>query len=756
MTAPIHPLRLLTLLTAALWLVACSAPSSKPLPEVPWLDRFEARPETTEPAIAWTQKGQQSLAPDRSHAILKADSRRQSLVTDARHSWQTTLDLDAPGALVWSTISLKQETISLEQESAALQGTSASIEWHTETSRELLWQDRVGDTWQEKQIALPTGPGTLRLVSGGAVAWAELHGSPEKPASREASATGERPNLVLISIDTVRSDHLSTYGYGRPTSPELDRLAAESWLFERSFSASTWTLPSTASMLSGLMPSQHGLRSLHDRLPERIDTLAERLRRLGYRTAAFTDGGFASPNWGLAQGFERYDVTPGDAWVPKDVAVITEQASRWLRHNHRRPYFLFLHTYETHRPYTNSEGFAEPFADPDYNGPFQHVADIHPNQVPPLTEADLRQVVALYDGEIRRADHYLGRLLEQMRQATDWQRTAVLVTSDHGEELMEHGDFEHGFGKVFDVNVRVPFILKPPHNDQGSAVGQRFSMPVSGLDVVPTLLTLADGPLDPAMVGRSLVDARGRVDPRQAPILVHGINSFHDANEERLRLDQAGVAVIFDRVRERVDWYDMQEDPLMQQPRSPFDGAAAEGAAQRLQGILGWMHDGTLAVRLADDLTAVRIPAGSKIAPLGVWDGWLWHAAPQADRQTTDGWQPRLTPGQSHYLVFTPRPGAPASDASAGWYVETQRAAPAGDSAAEDSAAGDSTIGTSNATWTSEPLTVDASRPFTWHPFGSDLPPVGALFPTASSFQPDATRLSDDSLNELKALGYIQ
>ncbi len=697
---------------------------------------------------AFTQKGRQSLAPDRSHAILKALSRRQSLVTDGQHSWQRALNLSAPGRLVWSMISLEVDTAATNDDAPSdtppnkpTEPTDTSIEWHTQTSQEVLWQGKAGDQWTSEQVTLPVGPGTLRLVSRGAVAWAELYASGEEPASTEL------PNLVLISIDTVRSDHLSAYGYQHPTSPELERLAEESWLFERSYSASTWTLPSTASLLSGLMPSQHGLRTLNDRLPERVDTLAERLRRRGYRTAAFTDGGFAGPNWGLAQGFERYDVTPGDAWIPKDVAVIVERASEWLRDNHRRPYFLFLHTYETHVPYTDTEGFAETFADPKYSGRFQQVADIHPDEVPPLSEADLRQIVALYDGEIRRADHYLGRLLDQMRQSDNWPHTAVLVTSDHGEEMMEHGDLEHGYGKVFDPNVRVPFILKPPHNDQGSPVGQRFPMPVSGLDVVPTLLTLAGGGPDNAMAGRSLVNDRGRVDPRQAPILVHGINSFPDSNEERLRLDQSGVAVIFDRVRSQVSWYDVGVDPQMQLPRSEFDDPAASTAAQRLQGILGWMHDGTLTARLADDLTAVRIPADSRIAPIGLWDGWLWHPAPAAAKGSDGTWQRRLNPGQPHYLVFAPRPEAAGGEGAASWYLEGQRA---------DDGGGSSMDRPSIEKWTPEPLAVDPSQPFTWHPFASDLPPQGALFPTASSFRPDATQLSDDSLKELKALGYLQ
>ena len=727
----------MTLLASLLCLAGCQAAPSEPAPEAPWLDRFEPWPEAAEPVVAFTRKGRQTLAADQSHAIVKALSRRQSLVTAPGQGWQRSLDLPSSGTLAWSIISIEEDAPAPQDGTATsappADDTEAWIEWHHGASKRDLWRGKATDQWTEEQVSLPTGPGTLRLASDGAVAWAELYSASEPPTANDL------PNLVLISLDTVRSDHLSTYGYERPTSPELDRLAEESWVFERSYSASTWTLPSTATLLSGLMPSQHGLRSLKERLPQRVDTLAERLRRRGYRTAAFTDGGFAGLDWGLAQGFERYDVTPGSAWIPKDVAVIVERAGEWLRQNRSAPYFLFLQTYEAHQPYTNLEGFADPFIAAAYAGRFSQGAALPPEEAAGLSEADLQQMVDLYDGEIRRADHYLGRLLDQMRRSPDWQRTAVLVTSDHGEEMMEFGDIDHGYGKVFDPNVRVPLILKPPHNGDGSPVGQRFPMAVSGLDVVPTLLALAGTPAGPEMAGRTLLDDRGRVDPRQAPILIHGTNSFPDADEERLRLDQSEVAVIFDRVRQDTAWYDLRVDADTQHPHHQFDDPAAIAAAQRLQGILAWMHDGTLTARLADDVSAVRIPTDSRMAPIGLWDGWLWHAAPTVTDERIGPWQQSLTPGQPHYLIFAPRTRVAKS--GTGWHLEVQQE-----------------VGGEPSTdrWTPVALSVDPSQPFTWHPFASDLPPEGSLFPTASSFQPDALQLTDESLNELKALGYLQ
>ncbi len=675
------------------------------------------------------------LALDQPQRVAVDFSQRRAVVTTGEHTWSVPLDGLGGQHVRWSVAAL---TLSREgsdaKEGTGVQDVEAWLTWRQSEepgsdNPQELWRGTASHQWLSQDVELPEAGGTLTLHSAAPVAWAEFHllphGATGLTATRQPNAL---PNLVLVSIDTVRSDHLSAYGYGRPTSPQLERLAAESHLFERSFSASTWTLPSTASLLTGLLPAQHGLRRLNQNLVPAIDTLAEHLAHLGYCSAAITDGGFVSYGVGFAQGFERYDVTRGPAWATKDVAQIVQQAESWLAQHHGGPFFLFVHTYEAHQPHTNAEGFADDFIDPAYGGRFQQKASLHPDEADSLSDADRRHLVDLYDGEIRRADHYLGQLFDTLRQSPAWDHTAVLVTSDHGEEFFEHGDIDHGFGKVYDPNVRVPMIFKPPAQAQGTAVGQRFDGPVSGLDVVPTLLTLAGVELPEDLPGRSLVDTRGRVDPRPAPVLVHGTNSFPDRNEERWRLDEGDVAVIFDRVRKRPQWFDLTQDTQLQEPQSTFRDADPVTAARRLQTAIAWSSDGPFIARLDDDLTAVRIPDGSKIAPQGVWDGWSWHQAPAKAATPVSI---SVVPGQVLHLVFGVRKGQENSP----WTLEVQRDGTGAD-----------------VPW--QPLTLETST-YRWHPFGAELPPASVLFPTAASFQPGVSQLTDAARRELEALGYL-
>jgi hypothetical protein len=325
-----------------LLLCGCRPPAPPAAGDRHWIGRF----------AAVGGAGEEIPVPER---VSVAGSERPALVTGGGISWQTPAGELEGGTLAFS-IAAPGEA-----------GGIAVVERNGPGGEreELLRIEVAPGTWIRRRLPLERrdSPGDDdRLVlrsDGAAVAWAEIHWLPAAVGSRVRLVIP--PDVVLVSIDTLRADHLSSYGYRRPTSPNLDRLADESLLFTRSSSASTWTLPSTATLLTGLLPAQHGLRRLGHRLPPEVETLAERLREHGYRTAAITDGGFVGPDWGFSQGFERYDATAGEAWAPKDVAVIAEAASRWIEENRFHPFFLFVHTYETHKPYANREGFADDF-----------------------------------------------------------------------------------------------------------------------------------------------------------------------------------------------------------------------------------------------------------------------------------------------------------------------------------------------------------------------------------------------------------
>jgi arylsulfatase A-like enzyme len=507
-----------------------------------------------------------------------------------------------------------------------------------------VYQTVVGSEWQTHRFEL--GGETQRDVEiafrsagPGEVAWAELY-----VTRARAQAT---PNLVLVIIDTLRSDHLSCYGYPLMTSPNLDRLASEGLLFVNSFSTSTWTLPSVATLLTGLLPDQHGLKSIDNSLSAKVETVAERLRDAGYRTAAFTDGGFLEPRWGFSQGFDRYDSTAGEAWQPKDVSVIEADASAWLRENRFSPFFLLVHTYETHQPYRFRSGYSEKFLG-DEAAPPENDEILAWDLAGKPDDGDfLKRVLALYDGEIARADHHIGRLVETLREIGQYDNTAIVVTSDHGEEFLEHGGVEHGAGKVFNENIRVPLLIKPP---AASRAG-RVDTPVSGLDIAPTILQIAGLGQTDNQAGRSLL-APALSELVSRNVFAHGLNSFPQLNEERYRLDGGGRAVVFDRVRDRLSFFDLENDPGMRRAMGPTRLPAGDDLVERLQYILAWSSGrARYLVRLPADTTGLALTRESSVTSAVLWEG-LTH------RMLEIGARHRLSSEFPHAVAFDLEPSA--------------------------------------------------------------------------------------------------
>jgi arylsulfatase A-like enzyme len=542
------------------------------------------------------------------------------------------------------------------------------------------------------------------------------------------------PNLLLISIDTLRADHLSLDGYPRPTTPRLDRFAADALVFDRSYASSTWTLPSHGSMLTGLLPDQHGLRHLPDRLSPEVPTLAGMLRDAGYRTAGITDGGFLGPQWGFASGFDSYEVSPGQPWEPKDVAPIAAKARRWLEAGPERPFFLFVHTYEVHQPYRNVEGFADPFLEPGIEGRYTEVANVFAR--PPPTDEQLPRVIALYDGGVHRADHYIGGLLEWMGEAGLLDDTAVVVTSDHGEEFREHGHLEHAVGSVFDENLRVPLIVRPP-GGTGETAPRRIATPVTGLDVTPTLLALAGLPPPPGAAGRSLRDVAAD-PPEVRTVVMDGINSLPELNESRLRLDRGDATVVVDRVRNIAVHYDRAADPEM---RRPVEVRTDRGPVRRMQETLVWLGPGPLAACLPAGLAAVSFDPGSRLVPQGLWNGLTWVEPPAAGDGAV---RLALDPARRACLALAVRPGA-AGPAGRAVRVEGAVSGPlrlAGPVAADPAAA--------------DPAATDPGRRVAWRPLGELPLPEATLVVTGDAHAAEQATLDSETEAELRALGYLR
>jgi len=274
------------------------------------------------------------------------------------------------------------------------------------------------------------------------------------------------PNVLLVTLDTTRVDHLSTYGYARATSPQLDRLAAEGTAHTRAVSPSSWTLPAHASLFTGKLPRSHGARydpegplllAAAIDAPEGIRarglapgerTLAARLRDAGYATGAVVAGPWLLEAFGLAAGFEHWDDAGIVDYAGRPAHEVVAAARRWLgtvlRSEPRRPFFLFVNLYDPHFPYDPPSAHARRF-------------------LPPGVQLDRQQRAqwpALYDAEIFAMDEQLGILLDYLRESGVWDETLVVVTSDHGELFGEHGEWGHG-RFLHQPLLAIPLVVKP-------------------------------------------------------------------------------------------------------------------------------------------------------------------------------------------------------------------------------------------------------------------------------------------------------
>ena len=300
------------------------------------------------------------------------------------------------------------------------------------------------------------------------------------------------PNVVLVTIDTLRADHCSTYGYARDTTPHLDALAAEGALFENAYAITATTLPSHATLFTSLYLYEHGVVKNAIVLPEDVHTLAELLAGKGYDTAAFVSSFVVHRRFGIAQGFALYDddfrgaefssavrVHEGlrlDAPYDRRGRETTDRVLDWLRgRDPTRPFFLWVHYFDPHSPYDPPEPYRSRFLSTTDPGSRQWVVD-------------------LYDGDVRYADEELGRLLHGLEEFVPGRERLTIVTADHGEGLWDHGVLEHGIF-LYEEMVRVPLIVHWPGR---IPAGRRIAGLAGGIDLLPTTLGLLGIPPDPA------------------------------------------------------------------------------------------------------------------------------------------------------------------------------------------------------------------------------------------------------------------
>jgi arylsulfatase A-like enzyme len=357
-------------------------------------------------------------------------------------------------------------------------------------------------------------PLELELVTEPAVTTAgSPYGGPfafwSEPVLRAPQADAP-PNVLVILLDTLRADRLGCYGWSRAHTPNIDGLAARGVRFEEVMSAGPWTLPSHASLFSSTYVSEHGLWSWRQRLAPEYTTVAEVLRARGYVTAAFTEGGYVRAEFGFSQGFDTFQARP------RDIRETFAKARAWMSAA-RAPFFAFVQTYRIHTPFDPAPELRELLVRP-YAGSLpasvQTVDHLPGSSSDPFVAEDLPYLSDLYDAEIATADREVGELLAYLEAAGLMQNTLIVLTSDHGEELGEHGHFDHGWS-LYEDQLRVPLILHLPGRFEGGKVVPRI---VHGVDLAPTLAEVARAEIPGAWSGISLLDelsdpARQRVTP---------------------------------------------------------------------------------------------------------------------------------------------------------------------------------------------------------------------------------------------------
>jgi len=372
-------------------------------------------------------------------------------------------------------------------------------------------------------------------------------------------AADPRPDVIVIVLDAVRADHLSAYGYARPTTPRVDRLAGEGVLYRRAISAGTWTVTGHASLFTGRVPSSHGAYrapggwNAASALDESVTTLAERLGTAGWDTAAFAaNQAYLDPVFNLDQGFARYETA--NLYPARRLA---DRVVSWLRWDAHWPAFVFMNVLDAHEPYAAPAPYDRLFPGKIDDAGDVNRAYLKTGLLP--SPAVLAHCLSQYDGELRYMDDQVARIFAQLVRAGRWDNALVVVTADHGELFGEHGMLGHGT-LPWHALVHVPLIVKYP----GGARRGTIDEPVSLVDVAPTILATLGLPPLPDAQGRPLWERSGLV-----------VSEEHAPSGEvaRAAYDREGHVLLerTDGRARQLALYDLPSDPAQESPLGPDD-----------------------------------------------------------------------------------------------------------------------------------------------------------------------------------------
>lgn len=406
------------------------------------------------------------------------------------------------------------------------------------------WLSVVFETQRARPLkAMARGvAGTGAVLVLGLIFYAGRPWTLSRTVSAGSSSSSARPNIVLVTLDTVRADHLSAYGYSRPTTPHLDGLASDGVLFENAIASASWTLPSMASIHTGLLPHQHGGNTFR---PVEFSwvTLAEALRRRGYEAAGFNANySYGQTGWGLGQGFAPYDddrttvkynlartvagrtavqgiyerLRHYDVSFRRNAGELNRDIIRWFRRRPSgQPYFLYINYFDAHAPYVPPPPYDRRFGklSPELIRTNFRLIQQPVASLPPEQRASL---VAGYDNALAYLDNQIGRLLSVLASSPDWSNTIVIVTADHGEAFGEHGAYDHGYD-LHREEIHVPLIFSGP----GIPAGKRVAdvVPIRALFATVLDLALKDAFPLPAYSLSRYWNPQADADPKPAEVI---------------------------------------------------------------------------------------------------------------------------------------------------------------------------------------------------------------------------------------------
>jgi len=377
---------------------------------------------------------------------------------------------------------------------------------------------------------------------------------PDDPGSNEIETyTCPGCNVVLISMDTLRRDHVGAYGYDRETTPGVDALAARGVLFENAVSQSSWTRPAHMSVFTGLHPAEHGVTALahRRRIDDTVPTLAGELGAAGYATAAFVGGVNMAAAFGFDQGFDSYRSNG------KYFRDNLEDAKYWLERNAHQRFFLFFHGYDPHTPYLTD--------------PVDRLALDLPDRTPrhayrrlckKARRARIKPYLDEYDGAIRRGDRYVGKLLAHLRELDLLDDAVIVLTSDHGEEFLEHGRCFH-LTTLYREVLDVPLIIVAP----GLTASRVPDLVPASVSVGATILDIV-GVERHALPGPSLMPLVAGATAPAGPVVSETMRRMEGGRGQgHVRaLTAPGEKLVHWITQNRYEYFDLASDPLEENP----------------------------------------------------------------------------------------------------------------------------------------------------------------------------------------------